>query len=103
MVFVASIFMSHKIAGPIYKLKSYLAEVREGGANYPLSFRKGDNFSDLAKDVNSTITYLREKREEELEYLEEVIAYMDNIALVIPQDKKPVIDEICLKLKKMTE
>lgn len=103
MVFVAAIFISHKIAGPIYKLKNYLADVRDGGGNYPLSFRKGDNFIDLAEDVNKTISYLRTKREEEIEYLEEVIAYMDNISLVVPQDKKPVLDEICQKLRKITE
>lgn len=103
IVFVSCIFMSHKIAGPIYKLRLYLTQVREGGANYPLSFRKGDNFAEVADDVNKTIAYLRDKNEEEIEYLEEVIAYIDNISLVVPQDKKPVLDEICQKLKKITE
>lgn len=103
IVFVTCIFVSHKIAGPIYKLKKYLTEVREGGANYPLSFRKGDNFSDLAVDVNDTIEYFRERREEEIEYLAEVVAYIDNISLVVPQDKKPVLEEIRSKLNKIIE
>ena len=103
IVFVSCIFMSHKIAGPIYKLKKYLSEVREGGANYPLRFRKGDNFTDLAEEVNQTIQYLKEKRKEELEYLDEIIIYLDNIALAVPQDKKPVLDEITRKLKSMSE
>ena len=103
IVFVTCIFMSHKIAGPIFKLKKYLAEIRQGGGNYPLKFRKGDNFSDIADDVNQTIEYLRERREEELEYLDEVISYIDNISLAVPQDKKPVLDEISRKLKLITE
>ena len=45
--------------------------------------------------------YLKLEKENEIEYLEEIIMYMDNIALVVPQDKKPVLDEISIKLKKI--
>ncbi|MBD66888.1 MAG: hypothetical protein CME62_16920 [Halobacteriovoraceae bacterium] len=103
IVFVLSIFLTHKIAGPIYKLTNYLEEVRHGGANYPLTFRDGDYFSEVAEEINLTIDYFRNKDETEIEYLEEVAAYIENIALVVPQDKKPVLDEIQLKLKEITE
>lgn len=103
IVFVLSIFLTHKVAGPIYKLSNYLYEVRNGGANYPLTFRDGDYFHDLAEEVNLTLEYLRNKDEDEIDYLEEVSAYIENISLVVPQDKKPVLDEIRLKIDEIVE
>ncbi len=49
LVFIASIFISHKIAGPIYKTMKWLKEFRENNARYQLSFRKGDHFPELAE------------------------------------------------------
>lgn len=103
IVFVLSIFLTHKVAGPIYKLEKYLYEVRNGGANYPLGFRDGDYFHEIAEEVNLTLEYLRNRQEDEIDYLEEVSAYIENIALVVPQDKKPVLDEIRLKINEIVE
>ena len=103
LVFVLSIFLTHKVAGPIYKLGNYLYEVRNGGANYPLSFRDGDYFHEIAEEVNLTLEYLRNKEEDEIDYLEEVSAYIENISLVVPQDKKPVLDEIRIKISEIVE
>lgn len=98
VVFVTCIFVTHKIAGPIYKARLYLSQVRSGEANYPLSFRKGDHFNELADEINETVSHFKERFDDKNEYLYEVISYLDNIALVVPQDKKPVLDEIKLKL-----
>lgn len=103
IVFVFCIFITHKIAGPMYKLMNYLEEVRQGGAKYPLAFRDGDYFPEVAEEVNLTIEYFRSRSETEIEYLEEVAAYIENIALVVPQDKKPVLDEIQHKLKEIID
>lgn len=103
IVFVISIFLTHKVAGPPYKLANYLYEVRSGGANYPLTFRNGDYFHEIAEEVNLTLEYLRNKQEDEIDYLEEVSAYIENIALVVPQDKKPVLDEIRMKINEIVE
>lgn len=103
IIFVLCIFISHKIAGPMYKLKKYLSEVRTGESNYPLNFRTGDYFSEVAEEVNQTLDFLVDKNEEELEYLNEISVYIENISLVVPEDKKPVIEEIQAKLAKYQE
>lgn len=103
IVFVISIFLTHKVAGPLYKLGNYLYEVRSGGANYPLSFRNGDYFHEIAEELNLTLEYLRNKQEDEIDYLEEISAYIENISLVVPQDKKPVLDEIRMKINEIVE
>ena len=98
LVFIASLLMSHKIAGPMVKLKNYLSDVRAGEANYPLQFRDGDYFQDITEHVNQTVTHLQSQFEDDLDYIEEVVAYIDNISLVVPNDKKPVLNEITQKL-----
>ncbi len=99
IVFVLCVFLSHKIAGPMYKLSTYLRNIAQGAAPSHLSFRGGDNFQELADDVNSAFDALADSQEENYAYLTEVMSYLNNLALVIPEDKKPVLKEINDRLK----
>lgn len=82
----------------MYKLKAYLTNIKNGAEITPLYFRKGDYFVDLADDVNDYIQTTILQREHDFEYLQEVSSYIANLALVIPEDKKPVLQEILSKL-----
>ena len=101
LVFVVCIFISHKIAGPLYKLKSYLSNIRDGKEITPLYFRKGDNFHDVAEEVTLTMEYFNQQRADDFEYIDEVSSYIANLALVVPEDKKPVLNEIQRKLSEI--
>lgn len=98
IVFVLCIFISHRIAGPLYKLKNYLMDIREGKGITPLYFRKGDNFHDVAEQVTLTMEYFNDQRTSDFEYLNEVSSYIANLSLVVPEDKKPVLNEIQRKM-----
>jgi methyl-accepting chemotaxis protein len=50
--FLISIFMSHRIAGPLFKLTQFFTKVKEGNYKEPLFFRKKDHFQDLAVEFN---------------------------------------------------
>lgn len=101
IVFAFSLLISHRIAGPLYKLKMYLSDIREGGSFKELTFRDKDYFHDVALDVTDTIEYLTQKSEEEADYLDEISTYLENISLVVPEDKKPVLLEIQRRLKEI--
>ncbi|MGB0454901.1 MAG: hypothetical protein ACPGJV_14420 [Bacteriovoracaceae bacterium] len=58
LIFVSCIFLTHKIAGPMYKLKKFLSGVREGRENGKIFFRKGDYFVDVADEINLTLEHL---------------------------------------------
>ena len=47
-----SIKLSHRFAGPIFKLRGHLKDMAEGRPVSPLSFRKGDFWLNIADDVN---------------------------------------------------
>lgn len=101
VVFVLCIFLTHKIAGPLFKLKNYLIDIREGKEITPLYFRKGDNFHDVAEEVSQTMEFFNQQRADDFEYLEEVSSYIANLALVVPEDKKPILNEIQRKLSQI--
>jgi hypothetical protein len=57
--FIMTIYFSHKATGPIYRLKTYFIEMKEDGTDYPLSFRKGDYYSDLPEIINDGIEQIK--------------------------------------------
>jgi methyl-accepting chemotaxis protein len=51
MTFLMSLFMSHRIAGPLFKLSKTMNGLRNGSLS-KVGFRKFDHFQDLAADYN---------------------------------------------------
>ncbi len=64
IAFFISIFMSHKIAGPLYKLKLFLARVSKGDLSQNLYFRKADHFQDIPPVFNIMLDALRNAQTE---------------------------------------
>ena len=54
-----SIFITHKIAGPVYRFRKVFAEVSKGNLNITVRLRKRDEFKDLAEELNMVIGELR--------------------------------------------
>lgn len=57
--FAITLFISHRIAGPLYKMKKFFREVAGGNLREELRFRKSDHFKDLAEDYNGMIQGIR--------------------------------------------
>jgi hypothetical protein len=98
MVFIIFIFLSHRIAGPMHKLKNHLANIRQGGAITPLTFRDGDHFHDVAEEVSLFLETLSFNQEGDFQYLDEVALYINNLEAAVPDDKKPILSEISRRL-----
>jgi hypothetical protein len=98
MVFIVFIFMTHKIAGPMHKLKNHLAAIRQGESISPLVFRHGDHFHDVAEEVTLFLDTIAYNQESDFQYLEEIAQYIDNLSPVVPDDKKPILNEISRRL-----
>ena len=54
-----SIFISHKTAGPLYRLKKSIAEITEGNLDVKIRLRKWGDLKDLAEHVNMLAEELR--------------------------------------------
>lgn len=101
LVFIICIFFSHKIAGPLYKTTKYLSEIRSEQNIKKLFFRKGDYFQELATEFNETFEHIQENYKKDFVYISEVSAYLNNLSIVVPDDKKVIINEINKKLSEI--
>lgn len=55
---IFGLFISHRIAGPIYRIETYLQKVAAGEEKMaPVSLRDGDFFPELVGIVNSVIDH----------------------------------------------
>jgi methyl-accepting chemotaxis protein len=59
ITFMISIFVSHRIAGPLYKLKNFFKQNGGGKLSPDLHFRKNDHFQDVAHEYNLMLSKLR--------------------------------------------
>lgn len=54
-----SIFISHKVAGPLFRMKRSLDKVTQGDLSVVIKLRKWDDLKDLAEHINLLIEELR--------------------------------------------
>lgn len=54
-----SVFISHKVAGPLFRLKKSLVKVTQGDLDVVIKLRKWDDLKDLAGHINTLIEELR--------------------------------------------
>lgn len=59
VTFLISIFVSHKIAGPLYKLRKFFEQAERGEWSGKLFFRKRDHFPELAESYNEMMAAIR--------------------------------------------
>jgi hypothetical protein len=76
----------------------FLSSVREGSPVTTLSFRNDDYFFELAEEVNLFMETIIKNQNKDFEYIGEVSEYIDNLSNIVPDDKKPVLEEISRKL-----
>jgi methyl-accepting chemotaxis protein len=60
IVGLISLFISHQIAGPSYKIKNSIQKIKDGNLNFKVTLRKGDKFTDLAHNLNMLIDEYRQ-------------------------------------------
>jgi hypothetical protein len=57
-----ALFVSHRIAGPLYRLERHLDDVGGGGDPKDVRFRNGDFYQRLAEACNRVMARMRESR-----------------------------------------
>jgi len=100
-VFIFSIFQSHKIAGPIYKLRKLFDEIKAGSIPQDIRFRNGDHFFDVADDVNDALGMLRSKKNKDYQYMADVEKFLEEISSQITDKSKENLKDISQKISQM--
>jgi methyl-accepting chemotaxis protein len=67
---VCGIWFTHKIAGPVYKMKMLLRQVGDGKLVFHGSLRKGDELQDFFEAFSSMVEKLRDRQSKEVAELD---------------------------------
>lgn len=59
IIFIAGIFISHKVAGPMYRIEQSAAAVRNGNLNVSFRIRKSDEMKDTASALEQMVDSLK--------------------------------------------
>lgn len=76
-IFVAGIMVTHKVAGPIFKMKRQIRDVGDGHLRIPGKLRKGDELVHFFDAFDSMVRNLRARQESEIEMLDKAIAGLE--------------------------
>ena len=71
---VLGIVFTHKVAGPVFKMKRYLGRIREGRLIEPAPLRRGDDLQDFFDELCGAVKALRERETTDLVLLEDALA-----------------------------
>jgi len=77
---IAGILVTHKVAGPIYKMKRQIREVGEGKLKIPVKLRKGDELVDFFEAFNDMVVNWRKRQEDEIALLDAAMAQLEGKA-----------------------
>ena len=67
------IYVTHKVAGPVFKMRRLLRQVGEGKLRFSETLRRGDELRDFFKEFSRMTEKLRSRKERELGALESAI------------------------------
>ncbi len=70
LIGLMGIYFTHKVAGPIYKMKSLLRQVGEGKLSFHGRLRKGDELQDFFETFTKMVEQLKARQQREIEDLE---------------------------------
>ena len=82
LLFMAGIFLSHKMAGPVYAFSRELKKLQEGNLTAHLELRKRDEFKELKIPFNQWVQGLQKGTEQDIEKISPLIK---NLASLISQ------------------
>ncbi len=102
MTFVLAIFHSHKIAGPLYKLKISMQALKQGVLDRHISFRAKDNFPELADEFNDMSDAIFARRRKELEAINNILPTVEKLHTKLGGNQKKMANEVLQSLQSLS-
>ena len=87
VVAMIGIYLSHKIAGPIYRIESFLGEMAKGNFASRITLRKGDEFVPVADKINLLNDNLRATIGSQKSSMYKIVAELGELEKMV--DSKP--------------
>jgi nitrogen fixation/metabolism regulation signal transduction histidine kinase len=76
-IWLAGIVVTHKIAGPVFKMKRMFGQVGDGNLALRERLRRGDEMQDFFETFDQMLSRLRERQESEIKQIDEAITRLE--------------------------
>jgi nitrogen fixation/metabolism regulation signal transduction histidine kinase len=73
LIGLLGIYFTHKVAGPVYKMRRLLAQVGKGNLHIDERLRKGDELQDFFEAFTQMVSGLRDMEKKELDHVDKAI------------------------------
>lgn len=77
LIGLLGIYVTHKIAGPVYKMKRLLGQVGQGNLRVEARLRKGDELRDFFEAFTKMVANLRTLEKQQLDYVDKALDAME--------------------------
>ena len=98
-VVALTIFHSHKVAGPLYRMKMALRQITSGQLDFRVSFRKNDVVHPMASSLNHMIDQYNEK----LNFIESRLLALRKSSVLLLEGQEDEKQEVMLMKKYLQE
>ncbi|MFH1360604.1 MAG: hypothetical protein ABIJ41_06155 [Candidatus Omnitrophota bacterium] len=99
-VFVIALFVSHKIAGPLYRLRREIDLMQKGDLDRNFNIRNKDQIQALAKSLSSMNDIFRSKHTELRETYQALVTYLEKKDFRISAQDKEELQKILNEMNK---
>ncbi len=89
IMFLVSIFVSHRFAGPVYRFERSAQVVSTGDLTHRVSLRTGDDLMELQDEVNAMIASLQRIVQSDRAKIDHISTRLDEAIKQLPEKPKP--------------
>lgn len=96
---VFSVFISHAIAGPIYRFQKAMESLAAGDLTLRIGLRKHDEFKTLASSINQVVTVLRHDVGADLTLVQELAVLSEKLSAAGASGPVKEVQDLVVKLQ----
>jgi nitrogen fixation/metabolism regulation signal transduction histidine kinase len=100
--FILALFHSHKIAGPLYKLRMSMVAMQQGVLDRHIRFRNRDNFPELADGFNSMTDSIFIRRRRDFERVNSVLPKLERLQRNLGGEDQATVTEVLTALQELS-
>lgn len=95
---VVIMYLSHRIAGPLYKIEKCVKEIGEGNLSLKINLRSTDEITEMANSLNEMTTNIKNRISEIKSRIDDLISQIENLNSLLKNNKSlPVEVQSALK------
>lgn len=100
--FTLALFHSHRIAGPLYKLRISMVAMQQGILDKHINFRAKDNFQELADGFNAMTDAVFIRRRRDFERVNSVLPKLERLQASLSGEEQAVVTEVVNSLRELS-